>query len=109
MAKIEFNSVFQEKNKFDFVMSVNEINLDRCISSKKTTPITPEAAAVGIVQLPIELLKSLEGKGEIKIGKILIEQPYPFCLVKVIDPNIEEFENKELLANNKKCRILKSV
>ena len=45
----------------------------------------------------------------IKIGKILIEQPYPFGLVKVIDPNVEEFENKELLANNKKCRILKSV
>ena len=72
MAKIEFNSIFQEKNKFDFVISVNQINLDRYISSKKTTPITPEAAAVGIVQLPIELLKSLEGKGEIKIGKILV-------------------------------------
>ena len=46
---------------------------------------------------------------EIKIGKILIEQPYSFGLVKVIDPNIEDFENKELLANNKKCKILKSV
>ena len=46
---------------------------------------------------------------KVKIGKILIEQPYPFGLVKVIDPNIEEFENKELLANNKKCKILKSV
>ena len=46
---------------------------------------------------------------KIKIGKILIEQPYPFGLIKVIDPNIEDFENKELLANNKKCRILKSV
>ena len=44
-----------------------------------------------------------------KIGKVLIEQPYPFGLVKVVDPNIEEFENKELLANNKKCKILKSV
>ena len=44
-----------------------------------------------------------------KVGKILIEQPYPFGLLKVIDPNVEEFENKELLANNKKCRILKSV
>jgi hypothetical protein len=30
-------------------------------------------------------------------------------LLKVIDPNVEEFEDKELLANNKKCRILKSV
>ena len=46
---------------------------------------------------------------KIKIGKVLIEQPYPFCLVKVIDPNIEEFENKELLVNNKKCKILKSI
>jgi folate-binding protein YgfZ len=44
-----------------------------------------------------------------KIGKILIEQPYPFGLLKVIDPNVKEFENKELLANNKKCKILKSV
>ena len=44
-----------------------------------------------------------------KIGKILIEQPYPFGLVKVIDPNFEEFENKELLTNNKKCKILKSA
>ena len=46
---------------------------------------------------------------KIKIGKILIEQPYPFGLLKVIDPNVEEFENKELLANNNKCKILKSV
>ena len=46
---------------------------------------------------------------KIKVGKILIEHPYPFGLIKVIDPNIEEFENKELLANNKKCKILESV
>ena len=46
---------------------------------------------------------------KIKIGKILIEHPYPFGLIKIIDPNIEEFEKKELLANNKKCKILKSV
>ncbi len=46
---------------------------------------------------------------KIKIGKILIKQPYPFGLLKVVDPSVEEFENKELLANNKKCKILKSV
>ena len=46
---------------------------------------------------------------KVKIGKILINQPYAFGLVKVIDPNVEEFENKELLANDKKCKILKSV
>ena len=64
--------------------------------------------------LPISSTEKLNLGGEIfynktKIGKILIEQPYPFGLLKVIDPNVEEFENKELLANNKKCRILKSV
>ena len=64
--------------------------------------------------LPISSTEELNLGEEIfynktKIGKILIEQPYPFGLVKVIDPNVEEFENKELLANNKKCRILKSV
>ena len=46
---------------------------------------------------------------KIKIGKILIEKPYPFGLIKLIDPNVEEFQNKELLVNNKKCKILKSV
>ena len=46
---------------------------------------------------------------KIKICKILIEKPYPFGLVKLIDPNVEEFQNKELLVNNKKCKILKSV
>ena len=64
--------------------------------------------------LPISSTEKLNLGEEIfynktKIGKILIEQPYPFGLIKVIDPNIEDFENKELLANNKKCRILKSV
>ena len=43
----------------------------------------------------------------LNLGKILIEKPYPFGLVKLIDPNVEEFQNKELLVNNKKCKILK--
>ena len=42
---------------------------------------------------------------KIRIGKILIDQPFPFGLIKVIDPNLKEFENKDLLANNKKCKI----
>jgi len=45
----------------------------------------------------------------VKVGKILIDQPYPFGLIKVVDPNIKEFENTDLLANSKKCKILKSV
>ena len=43
---------------------------------------------------------------DIKIGTILIDQPYPFGLIKVVDPDLEEFKNKKLLANNKECKIL---
>ena len=45
----------------------------------------------------------------IKIGKILINQPYPFGLIKVLEPNLEDFKNKILLANNKECKILEHV
>ena len=42
----------------------------------------------------------------IKIGKVLIDQPYPFGLIKVLEPNLEDFKDKKLLANNKECKIL---
>ena len=45
----------------------------------------------------------------IKIGKILIDQPYPFGLIKVLEPNLEDFRNEKLLANNKECKILANV
>ena len=45
----------------------------------------------------------------IKIGKILIDQPYPFGLIKVLEPNLKDFEDKILLANNKQCKILEHV
>ena len=46
---------------------------------------------------------------DIKIGKILIDQPYPFGLIKVFEPNLEDFKDKVLLANNKECKILDYV
>jgi len=45
----------------------------------------------------------------IKIGKILIDQPYPFGLIKVFEPNLEDLKDKKLLANNKECKILEYV
>ena len=45
----------------------------------------------------------------IKIGKILIDQPYAFGLIKVIEPNLEDFIDKKLLADNKECKILEYV
>ena len=44
-----------------------------------------------------------------KIGKIMIDKPYAFALIKMFDPNFKEFENKELMIDNKKCKILKSI
>ncbi len=41
------------------------------------------------------------------IGKILIDKPYSFALVKVVDPNLKEFTNTELMCGKSKVKILK--
>ncbi len=43
----------------------------------------------------------------LKVGKILINDPYAFALIKMFDPNFKDFSDKELLANSKKCKIIK--
>ena len=42
----------------------------------------------------------------VKIGKILISEPYPFALIKLFDPNFSKFKNKEILVENKKIKII---
>jgi len=42
-----------------------------------------------------------------EIGKIMIEKPYSFALIKVIDPDLKEFTNVELLCGKSKVKILK--
>ena len=41
------------------------------------------------------------------IGKILIDKPYSFALVKVVDPDLKEFTNTELTCGKSKVKILK--
>ncbi len=41
------------------------------------------------------------------IGKIIIDKPYSFALVKVVDPDLNEFNNNELTCGNSKIKILK--
>jgi folate-binding protein YgfZ len=43
-----------------------------------------------------------------KIGKVLIGGSHPFALVKLFDPEIAEFKDKEILAGNKKIKIINS-
>ena len=42
-----------------------------------------------------------------KIGIVLISEPFPFGLIKIFDPDLKSLENEELIAGEKKCKILK--
>ena len=45
---------------------------------------------------------------KINIGKVLINEPYPFALIKLFEPSFSDFKNKEILADNKKVTIITS-
>ena len=40
------------------------------------------------------------------IGKILIDKPYPFALIKLFDPEFSVFRNKKLKINNIDVQII---
>lgn len=42
-----------------------------------------------------------------EVGKIMIDKPYSFALVKVVEPDLKEFTNIELMCGNSKIKILK--
>jgi len=44
---------------------------------------------------------------DIEVGKIVIDKPYSFALIKVVDPDIKEFINTELACGKSKVKILK--
>ena len=44
---------------------------------------------------------------ESEIGKVMIDSPYPFALIKVVDPELKKFINVELICGNSKIKILK--
>jgi folate-binding protein YgfZ len=44
---------------------------------------------------------------DVEIGKIMISDPYPFGLIKVVDPDLEEFNNIELVCGKSKIKIIK--
>ena len=46
--------------------------------------------------------------GKIKIGKVLIDKPHSFALVKLFDPNFSDFKNKELDCGKVKAKIISS-
>ena len=56
--------------------------------------------------LPVQKIKGEVFENDIikykdnEIGKIMIDKPHPFALVKVVDPDIKEFKNTELQCGN---------
>jgi hypothetical protein len=44
---------------------------------------------------------------DIEIGKVLIDNPYTFALIKVVEPDLKEFTNTELICGKSKVKILK--
>tara|TARA_B100001063_G_C16753152_1_gene551495 strand:+ start:291 stop:1163 length:873 start_codon:yes stop_codon:yes gene_type:complete len=43
---------------------------------------------------------------KIIIGKVLIGGQFPFALIKVFDPNLDELRNKQIMIDNKKIEII---
>tara|TARA_Y100000816_G_C25976255_1_gene509629 strand:- start:46 stop:918 length:873 start_codon:yes stop_codon:yes gene_type:complete len=43
---------------------------------------------------------------DVKIGTILINDPYPFALIKLFDPDFSEFKDKELMVDNNTSKII---
>jgi hypothetical protein len=44
---------------------------------------------------------------DLEIGKIMISEPYSFGLIKIVDPDIKEFNNIDLVCGNSKIKIIK--
>ena len=44
-----------------------------------------------------------------QIGKILISKPYAFALIKIFDPHLKEFLNKDLKCGNSSIKIIKPI
>ena len=40
------------------------------------------------------------------IGKVLINNSYPFALIKLFDPNFSEFKDKEIFVGDNKIEII---
>ena len=42
-----------------------------------------------------------------EVGKVMIDKPYSFALIKIVDPELHKFVNVELTCGKSKIKILK--
>lgn len=61
--------------------------------------------------IPIKIDQELKKGDEVKfnetvIGKILIDKPLPFALIKLFEPDFSDFKDKNITINNKKAKLI---
>jgi folate-binding protein YgfZ len=61
--------------------------------------------------IPIKIDQELKKGDEVKfnetvIGKILIDKPLPFALIKLFEPDFSDFKDKNITINNKKAQLI---
>lgn len=61
--------------------------------------------------MPIKMTENLKIGDELKynnvlIGKILIDKPMPFALIKLYDPNFSDFKDEDIYVNDKKIKLI---
>ena len=63
--------------------------------------------------LPIKIKEGNISEGDLikyndkEVGRTLIDKPFPFAIIKVAEPNIEEFLDKDLICGSAKIKIVK--
>ena len=96
---------FEELNAINFKKGcyVGQENTSRIkLRNKLRRRILPVKKIVGEIS-ENDIIKY---KGS-EIGKVIISTPYSFALVKVVEPDLNEFTNTELICGKSKVKILK--
>ena len=96
---------FEELNAIDFKKGcyVGQENTARMKLKNKLRKRLLAVKTDGVIEVGEDLKF-----GEIKIGKILIDKPHSFALVKLFDPDFSDFKDKELNCENAKVKIINS-
>ena len=96
---------FEELNAIDFKKGCY-VGQENTARMKLKNKIRKKLLAVKI-DGDIEVGEDLKF-GEIKIGKILVDKPHSFALVKLFDPDLSDFKDKELNCGKVKAKIISS-
>ena len=96
---------FEELNAIDFKKGcyVGQENTARMKLKNKLRKRLLAVKTNGVIKVGEDLKF-----GEIKIGKILIDKPHSFALVKLFDPDFSDFKDKELDCGKVKAKIINS-